>query len=171
VATYQLHSTLDPAAVIATVADIAINLLAAESFALLLRGGSAAGFEVVVSEGALDWLPSPSSPQHYGGGEPLIDRALAEGVAAFGPTAGSLLLAALPLMSQGEVAGALVIRKLLDHHQARLEDDRELLDLLAAHAASALLAARAYAAHDRKVRTLESLIRLARGPVGVEEGR
>jgi hypothetical protein len=43
--------------------------------------------------------------------------------------------------------------------------------LLAAHAASALLAARAYAAHDRKVRTLESLIRLARGPISMEEGR
>jgi GAF domain-containing protein len=77
-------------------------------------------------------------------------------------------LAALPLTSQGEVVGVLVVRKLLDHHRARLEDERELLDLLAAHAASALLAARAYAARDRKVRTLESLIRLARGSAAAE---
>src|SRR5215210_5366370 len=37
VATYQLHATLDPAEVQATIAEIAINLLGAEQFVLLLR--------------------------------------------------------------------------------------------------------------------------------------
>ena len=37
VATYQLHATLDPAEVQATIAEIAINLLGAERFVLLLR--------------------------------------------------------------------------------------------------------------------------------------
>jgi len=41
-------------------------------------------------------------------------------------------------------------------------EDRDLLDLLAAHAASALLAARMYSATDRKLKTLENLVKLVR---------
>jgi hypothetical protein len=39
VATYQLHSTLDPGEVQSTIAEIATNLLGAESFALLFWKG------------------------------------------------------------------------------------------------------------------------------------
>ncbi|MFL6200806.1 MAG: hypothetical protein ACJ76J_16660, partial [Thermoanaerobaculia bacterium] len=59
--------------------------------------------------------------------------------------------------------GALVLLKLLDHKPSLRADDRDILDLLAAHAASALFAARVYAQTDRKLRTLESLVKLARG--------
>src|SRR6185436_1336046 len=56
VATYQLHATLDPAEVQATIAEIAINLLGAEQFALLLRRDEAPedearGYEIALIEG------------------------------------------------------------------------------------------------------------------------
>jgi hypothetical protein len=41
--------------------------------------------------------------------------------------------------------------------------NRDLLDLLSAHAASAIFAARLYAAKERKVKSLQSLVELARG--------
>jgi GAF domain-containing protein len=123
-----------------------------------------------MSEGEID-LQSDGHGGRYRGSDALVERALAEGGPCFGPVASSPLLAAIPLTSQGDVVGILVIRKLLDHHTARLEEDRELLDLLAAHAASALLAARAYSVRDRKVRTLESLIRLGRGQSPMDDDR
>ena len=58
--------------------------------------------------------------------------------------------------------GALVIVKLFTHKTSLDEDDRELLDLLGAHAASALFAARVYARAARKLRTLEGLIKLVK---------
>jgi len=58
--------------------------------------------------------------------------------------------------------GALVVTDVLGHKSAPLSEDRDLLDLLGAHAASALLAARLYSTMDRKVRALENLIKLAR---------
>ena len=42
-------------------------------------------------------------------------------------------------------------------------EDRDLLDLLSAHAAIGMFAARLFATKDRKLRTLESLVKLARG--------
>jgi uncharacterized coiled-coil protein SlyX len=44
VATYQLHATLDPAEVQATIAEIAINLLGADQFVLLLRRDEGEGY-------------------------------------------------------------------------------------------------------------------------------
>jgi hypothetical protein len=50
VATYQLHATLDPAEVQATIAEIAINLLGAEQFVLLLRRDEGDGCEIALIE-------------------------------------------------------------------------------------------------------------------------
>jgi hypothetical protein len=58
------------------------------------------------------------------------------------------------------VVGALVLFKLVDHKPSLTMADKDLLDLLAAHAASALLAARVYTATDRRLRTLENLVKL-----------
>jgi GAF domain-containing protein len=55
-----------------------------------------------------------------------------------------------------------VILKLLEHKSKLDEEDRELLDLLGAHAASALFASRVYSRAARKLRTLEGLIKLVR---------
>jgi hypothetical protein len=162
VATYQLHATLDPPEVQATIAEIAINLLGAERFVLLLRRDEeeGEGCEIALREGAGGELFGGDT---YLGGDPVVDATLSDGVLRLGPTPGSYALAAVPLRVQNAIVGALVVLKLLDHKPVLRAEDRDLLDLLSAHAASALFAARLFAAKDRRLRTYESLVRLARG--------
>jgi len=169
VATYQLHATLDPAEVQATIAEIAINLLGAEQFVLLLRKDDAPGCDIALVGGTSNdrreahELDGLYGGETYAGGDPVVDATLDDGVLRLGPTADSKALAAVPLRVQNEVVGALVLLKLLDHKPILRAEDRDLLDLLSAHAASALFAARLFATKDRKLRTLESLVKLARG--------
>ncbi|HVR09433.1 MAG TPA: GAF domain-containing protein [Thermoanaerobaculia bacterium] len=171
VATYQLHATLEPAEVQATIAEIAINLLGAEQFVLLLRKDDAPGCDIALLGGTGSSARGAGASEVnglyggeiYNGGDPVVDATLADGVLRLGPTADSKALAAVPLRVQNEVVGALVLLKLLDHKPILRAEDRDLLDLLSAHAASALFAARLFATKDRKLRTLESLVKLARG--------
>jgi GAF domain-containing protein len=164
VATYQLHATLDPAEVQATIAEIAINLLGAQQFVLLLRKDEdQEGCEIALVEGMGGEVDPLYSGDSYEGGDVVVDQTLRDGVLRLGPSAESPALAAVPLRVQDEVVGALVLLKLLDHKPILRAEDRDLLDLLSAHAASALFAARLFAAKDRKLRTLESLVNLARG--------
>lgn len=160
VATYQLHATLDPAEVQSTIAEIAVNLLGAEQFALLLRDENDGALEISLQEGAIDatW----SRAMKYVGGDALIDAALVDGVLRFGPAQGSPVLVVVPLRVQDVTVGALIITKLFDHKGKLEEEDRELLDLLGAHAASALFASRVYSKAARKLRTLEGLIKLVK---------
>lgn len=178
VATYQLHSTLDPDEVQQTIAEIASNLLGAKSFVLLLsREGERAACDVAFSEGVEGderWQGV------YRGGDEVVDATLADGVLRLGEAgrgrsgeagsaeastggAGADLVAAVPLRVQQQVVGALVVLRLLDHKPILRPEDRDLLDLLSAHAASAIFAARLYAAKERKVKSLQSLVELARG--------
>ncbi len=162
VATYQLHATLSPPEVQATIAEIAIDLLGAQQFVLLLRREEGNDCEIALRQG----LPAGSGPfagDSYEGGDPMVDATLQDGLLRLGPTEDSPSLAAVPLRVQHEIVGAIVLLKLLDHKPILRPEDRDLLDLLSAHAASALFAARLFAAKDRKLRTLESLVKLARG--------
>ena len=162
VATYQLHSTLDPDEVQQTIAEIAINLLGARSFVLLLRrDDDEEGCEVALEEGIAADHPLYAGGG-YDGGDAVVDATLRDGVLRLGPKDGSPVLAAVPLRVQNVIVGALVVLELLDHKPILRAEDRDLLDLLSAHAASALFAARLYAAKDRKLRSLESLVKLAR---------
>jgi len=159
-ATYQLHSTLEPADVQGAIADVAVNLLGARSFALLLRGDE--DCQVVIAEG----IDDPSDPLVCGavylGGDPVVDLCLNDGTTRLGPTTGSRALAVVPLAVQGATVGALVILELLGHKLALQREDRELLDLLGAHAGSALFAAQVFQERTRKLRTLEGLVALLR---------
>jgi len=163
VATYQLHGSLDPGVVCRTIAEISVNLLGAESFVLLLRREDGSGHEVALREGALPPWAAAFAPPLYVGGEPLADQTLLDGTLRLGPTPSSPALAAVPLRMEDTVVGALVVLKLLDHKPLWKSDDRELLDMLSAHAASALCAARLFSDKDRRLHSLESLFRLARG--------
>jgi len=158
VATYQLHASLDPLEVQSTIAEIALNLIGAEQFVLLLVDEEDKGFEVRIIQGGADtrW----EQTQRYQGGDPLVDGALADGGLRFGPSEESPALAVVPLRVQDVTVGALVILKLLEHKPALVKEDHDLLDLLGAHAASAIFASRVYSKTARKLRTLESLIRL-----------
>jgi GAF domain-containing protein len=167
VATYQLHSTLIPAEVQATIAEIAINLLGAQQFVLLLRREDSEECEIALCVGPGESQGSDPTAlfqgDTYRGGDPMVDATLADGVLRLGPDPGSRALASVPLRVHNEVVGALVLLRLLDHKPILRAEDRDLLDLLSAHAASALFAARLFAAKDRKLRSLESLVKLARG--------
>jgi len=163
VATYQLHATLSPPEVQATIAEIAIDLLGAQQFVLLLRREEGDDCEIALRQGLGPGGQAPFAGDSYQGGDPMIDATLQDGLLRLGPTEDSPALAAVPLRVQHEIVGAIVLLKLLDHKPILRPEDRDLLDLLSAHAASALFAARLFAAKDRKLRTLESLVKLARG--------
>jgi hypothetical protein len=163
VATYQLHVSLDPIEVQTAIAEIAKDLLGASSFALLIKDEVEGGCEVALAHGV--GTVSRFRGTHYEGGDAMVDATLEDGVLRFEPDDGGATesLAAVPLRVEEAIVGALVILKVLEHKQAPLSEDRDILDLLAAHAASALFAARVYSKTDRKLRTLQSLVNLIRG--------
>jgi GAF domain-containing protein len=161
VATYQLHATLDVEEVTTTIAEIARDLVGAEKFVLLMRDDQDGECEIAFSQGLND-DDELFVGDFYRGGEQQVDRTLSDGVLRMEVEEGSEALAVVPLTVQGAIVGAVVVLKLFDHKGAFTADDRDLLDLLAAHAASALLAARMYSATDRKLKTLESLVKLVR---------
>lgn len=166
VATYHLHARQEPAEVESAIAEIAVDLLGARRFALLLRERDR--FVVTLTRpavppGEIDQLFAGGV---YAGGEPLIDAALRTGalrLAGDEPAAEKhRVLAAVPLNVEQETAGLLVILDLFEQKRTLTLEDRDLLDLLAAHAASALLAAQLFHVKDRKLRTFQSLLELAR---------
>jgi hypothetical protein len=167
VATYQLHASLEASDVRAAIADIAVNLLGAERFTILIRDET--GQFSAAPEGnshrkpGLD-LPAPEPEgAPYAGGDALLDGCLRDGAPQFGPVAGSELLVAMPFVRQGEVVGVLSILAFLSHKPGLNADDHELLDLMAAHAASALVAARAFHVSQRKLTAYEGLLGFLRG--------
>jgi GAF domain-containing protein len=162
VATYQLHESLETTSVRAAVADIAVNLLGAESFTIWIRNEMGQLLRTPESS-ALN--TASEQPAEYVGGDALLDAALDHLSPQFGPLEESGCLAAVPFVVRGEVVGVLTIERFLSHKQAITPDDFELLDLMAAHAASALLAARAFALAQRKLQTFEGLLGFLRRDV------
>lgn len=160
VATYQLHATLDLDEVTSTIGEISRELLGAEKYVLLLKAESGSDHCDISMAGGLDEGDRLFLGATYSGGEPTVDQTLEDGVLRVDE--GSAVLAAVPLTVQGANVGALAILKLFDHKPTLTAGDRDLLDLLAAHAASALLAARIFSATDRKLKTLENLVSLVR---------
>lgn len=163
VATYQLHATLDLDEVKATIGEIARDLLGADRFLLLLKEGDEGDCEVALQQGIDQVSGNLYTNGRYTGGDLMVDQTLADGVLRMGEMESSQALAVVPLTVQGLTVGAIVLLKLFDHKPSLTAEDRDLLDLLAAHAASALFAARVYSTTDRKLRTLESLLQLVRG--------
>jgi GAF domain-containing protein len=161
-AAYQLHS-LDPAEVRAAIGEIAVDLLGARRCILLMTDEAGAGHEVVeLVPGAV--RTAPFDRARYEGGDALVDAALADGLIKIAGTGAKGAVAIVPFTMQGTVVGALVVLELVPHKAALQWQDRELLDLLAAHAASALVGARVFHDTQRKLKTLEGLVALLRRP-------
>lgn len=159
VATYQLHASLEATDVRAAVADIAVNLLGAEQFSIWIRDDAGALVRAAESSGA----DAALAPEAYAGGDRLLDACVREQALQFGPVAGSSSVAAVPFAAQGELVGVLVVERILPQKPGFTAEDRELLDLLAAHTASALIAARAFEQTQRKLTTYEGLLGFLRG--------
>jgi len=160
VATYQLHASLNAADVRAAIADIAVNLLGAEQFVILVRDDAG---RLIPSLDASVSVEAPLANAPYAGGDSLIDAALADLVPQFGPASDSDTVVAVPFVAQGETLGVLVVRAFLRHKPGLSASDRELVDLMGAHAASALLAARAFHVTQRKLSAYEGLLGFMRG--------
>jgi GAF domain len=163
VATYQLHASLQSEDVSAAIADIAINLLGAERFVILLRD-EAGPLRVAREHSALAGNQLYEGAE-YVGGDALVDACLVDGSLRFGPGEESTALVVVPFVAHGELLGALVVEALFRHKQELSQGDHELLALLGAHAASALLATRAFRVAQRKLNAYEGLLGLLRnGP-------
>ena len=161
-AAYQLHS-LDPSEITAALGEITGDLLGARRAQLLMSSTDRPGTYDVVE--LVSASPAASVPP-YRGGDALIDSCLATGEMQLATALPASTLAAVPLTLQGDVVGALVVLELLPQKPALQTEDHDLLDLLAAHAASALVGARVFQDTQRKLRTLEGLVSLLRRTPG-----
>jgi GAF domain-containing protein len=159
VATYQLHASLELAQVQAAICEIAINLIGVDQYALLVRDPERDVIDIVSRSDE----PAPAlAGEQYKGGDAMVDAVLGDGQIRLGAMEGSAVEAAVPLAMEGNVLGVLVIQRLLPQKGSFAPEDRELLDVLGAHAASALFAARLFHERTRKLRTLEGLMGLLR---------
>jgi nitrate/nitrite-specific signal transduction histidine kinase len=162
VASYRLHATLDPGGVMKIIQDILIELVGAEEFGIFLLDKEQTRLELVAGEGIRERLPSLPS------GEGVVGEVATSGEAFyFEPKSESeqevgLPRAAIPMRMDGESVGVMVIYKLLSHKAGFSDLDHQLLELLAAHAATALVSARLHSLLDRKLKTMEGFIQLMR---------
>jgi nitrate/nitrite-specific signal transduction histidine kinase len=156
VASHRLHSTLEPSEVTEIIVEIMIDLVGADEFGLLLVDERTNELTPIRVEGSL-----ADYPAHMRVGEGVLGAAVRDGHAHYQeqPAPGSHL-AVIPLQIKGHSVGALVIMRML-HGKVHFDAlTRELLGLLAGHAATALMSSRLYSAVDRKLRTIESFMDL-----------
>lgn len=165
VASYQLHSTLDFREVIQIVQEIVINLIGAESFAILLLDEKTNELKTIAYEG-----------EDVMQGVDTISTRLGEGVLGTVAKTGESYyvnqdveggaitlekpLAAVPLKIKEHVIGLIVIYRLLQQKDAFSAVDYELFSLLAAHAATAIFSSKLYSQSERKLNTIQSFLDL-----------
>jgi len=159
VASFQLHSTLDPDEVMGIVKEILINLVGSEEFVILVADRRTGELSPVAWEGD---PPAGEGPADRCGGE-VTEQVVRSGQAWFAPPGdrpAGTPLACVPLLIKQEVVGAVALFSLLAHKAALAPLDREILNLLAGHAATAIVSSRLYADAERKLKTIESFIDL-----------
>jgi nitrate/nitrite-specific signal transduction histidine kinase len=156
VASHRLHSTLEPSEVTEIIVEIMIDLVGADEFGLLLLDERTNELTPIRVEGSLT-----NYPVHMLVGEGALGTAVRDGHAHYEEqSAPGAHLAVIPLQIKGHSVGALVITRML-HGKVHFDAlTKELLGLLAGHAATALMSSRLYSAVDRKLRTIESFMDL-----------
>lgn len=161
IASYQLHSTLDPAEVLQIISEIIINLIGAEEFAILLLEEKTGRLQAVAAEGVeLSQVPTMVV------GEGIIGRAAGTGENHFVADIEGYRydpdypLVAIPLKIKDHVIGMIVIYRLLVQKRRFAEVDFELFTLLAGHAATAIFSSNLYAESNRKLSTIQGFIGL-----------
>jgi nitrate/nitrite-specific signal transduction histidine kinase len=162
VASHRLHATVDPDEVMRIILEILIELVGAEEFGVFLLDEKKKVLDLMAGEGIKNRLPSETLPA----GEGVIgDVASTSEPFYFEPHGASevearLPLAAVPLNMSGNAVGVIVIYKLLTQKPRFSSVDHQLLQLLAADAATALATARLHNAKDRKLKTIEGFVQL-----------
>ncbi len=162
VASHRLHATVDPDEVMKIILEILIELVGAEEFGVFMLDEKKKVLELMVGEGIKDRLPSDTLPA----GEGVIGEVASTSEPFYFEPHGSsevearLPLAAVPLNMNGNAVGVIVIYKLLNQKPRFSSVDHQLLQLLAADAATALATARLHNAKDRKLKTIEGFVQL-----------
>ena len=165
VASYQLHSTLDFREVIQIIEEIVVNLIGARAFAILMLDEKTNQLHAVASEGEDVMADIDKLSVHLGEG--VLGTAAKNGESYYlsqDPRGGSVSvdrpLAAVPLKIKDSVIGLITIYKLLQQKESFTAVDYELFALLAAHAATAIFAAKLYSQSERKLNTIQSFLDL-----------
>ena len=166
VASYQLHSTLDFKEVIQIVQEIVINLVGAESFAILLLDEKTNELRTIAHEGEEVTPGLESLSIQLGDG--IIGQVARTGESYYvnhdvhggGVVTLEKPLAAVPLKIKEHVIGLIVIYRLLQQKDAFTAVDYELFSLLAAHAATAIFSSKLYSQSERKLNTIQSFLDL-----------
>lgn len=141
VASYRLHGTVDREEVLAVVQEIAANLIGSEEMAVFELSADGAALQLVASFG-IDPAPYHRVTLDKG----VIGRTAASGntwVTGEQPVPDGVecerdLTACIPLKLGGTVTGAIALFRLLPQKSGIESLDRELFELLATHAATAL---------------------------------
>lgn len=160
VASTQLHSTLEHGQVLQNIAEIVINLIGAEKFGVFLYDPAARELQCAVQEGLSDEeRQAVREPEH------LLFQVAQSGQLYLAPDGdlhgdGRAPIAIQPLVVANELVGLLVIYRLLVQKSGFEDIDLELFDLLAGHAATALMSSLLYKRTQRKAATLEGLLGL-----------
>jgi len=165
VASYQLHSTLDFREVIQIVQEIVINLIGAESFAILLLDEKTNELKTIAYEGedvmqGVDTISTRLGEGVLGnvartGESYYVNQDIEDGAITLEKP-----LAAVPLKIKEHVIGLIVIYRLLQQKDAFSAVDYELFSLLAAHAATAIFSSKLYSQSERKLNTIQSFLDL-----------
>jgi nitrate/nitrite-specific signal transduction histidine kinase len=149
VASYRLHATLDRAEVLAGIQEIIINLVGSEELAIFeVRNG-----DRVPRVAARFGVPFESFSDVPREAQKAILAAMESGKVAIGAHDGAdpRPVACIPLGIEGRPIGAIAVFRLLQQKQGIETLDRELFDLLATHAATALYATRLHQAAPAEV--------------------
>lgn len=142
VATHRLHSTLDRGHVLQAIEEIVASLLGCEEMAIFEIVGDPPVLAPVSTAGL-----RPGSIGTIKLGDGVLGRVTETGQMWIGDAAehelaGRPVTACVPLKVDGEVTGALVLFRLLDHKGTLDSQDLELLDVISVHAGTALYATR-----------------------------
>jgi len=161
VASYQLHSTLDPTEVLKVILEIVINLIGAELFCVYVCEDEGDLLRPVAAEGG-----SVSDFPEVRLGDGPVGESVANGDVLSGepsslsPAEGGAPVVCIPLRVEDRPVGAIAIYRLLSQKDGFSALDHELFTLLAGHAATAIFASRLYAQSERKLSTIQGFIDL-----------
>jgi hypothetical protein len=162
VASYRLHATLDLSEVLRVIEEILVNFIGARSFAILLTDNDGETLKVASEQGLDGRLPSAGIRPR--GVLAEVVGSLTAYVHTSSRSAREGVLAAVPLAIGKVCIGALLVYSLFAQKERLLRNDVELFSLLGGQAASAVVSARLYAKADRKVKTLQAMLRLLDAP-------
>ncbi|HSB64825.1 MAG TPA: GAF domain-containing protein [Thermoanaerobaculia bacterium] len=161
-ATFQLHATLDPAEVVKTITEIAINLIGAADFILYLTDDAKGDFVTAAREGEL----SPNvarlpALRHALEREAIRGRRTVFAEPDAAPTDEEKApICCTPLVFRDRLVGVLTVYALLSHKKSFSSLDRELFDLLGDQAALAIVSSQCFVSVDRKLKTVQGFLDL-----------